>query len=117
MSPARPRAAAAAPIEDLEPELDVSADRSLAALLRRRFDGNVILNSGFGTVTDLAEARDLVESGFADAIAVGRLAIANPDLVARWERGTELNEPDPSTFYGPGAEGYTDYPTLASVSS
>ncbi|WP_374231586.1 MULTISPECIES: alkene reductase [Frigoribacterium] len=89
----------------------------LVQRLRRRFDGNVILNSGFGTVTDLAEARDLVESGFADAIAVGRLAIANPDLVARWERGTELNEPDPSTFYGPGAEGYTDYPTLASVSS
>jgi N-ethylmaleimide reductase len=84
----------------------------LVQRLRRRFAGNVITNSGFGTVTDLAEARDLVESDFADAIAVGRLAIANPDLVARWERGTELNEPNPATFYGEGAEGYTDYPAL-----
>lgn len=87
----------------------------LVQRLRRRFDGNVILNSGFGTVTDLAEARDLVEGGHADAVAVGRLAIANPDLVARWERGAELNEPNPATFYGEGAEGYTDYPALESV--
>ena len=28
--------------------------------------------------------------------------------------GTTLNEPNPRTFYGGGAEGYTDYPALAS---
>ena len=38
--------------------------------------------------------------------------LANPDLARRWEQGAELNEPDADTFYGGGAEGYTDYPTL-----
>nr|BFF16379.1 hypothetical protein GCM10025699_76820 [Microbacterium flavescens] len=46
---------------------------------------------------------------------MGRLAIANPDLVARWERGAELNEPNPATFYGEGAEATPDYPALESV--
>jgi N-ethylmaleimide reductase len=40
--------------------------------------------------------------------------IANPDLVARWRDDRELNEPNPNTFYGPGAGGYIDYPALAS---
>ena len=50
----------------------------------------------------------------ADVVVVGRQFIANPDLPERWRRGAELNEPDPATFYGGGAEGYTDYPPLAS---
>ena len=29
--------------------------------------------------------------------------------------GTELNEPDPDTFYTRGPDGYTDYPTLDQV--
>ena len=39
--------------------------------------------------------------------------LANPDLDVRWRAGAPLNEPNPSTFYGGGALGYTDYPTLA----
>lgn len=31
----------------------------------------------------------------------------------RFRRGAALNEPDPETFYGGGAKGYIDYPTLA----
>ena len=31
----------------------------------------------------------------------------------RWQTGADLNEPNPDTFYGGGAEGYTDYPSLA----
>ena len=31
---------------------------------------------------------------------------------AAGETGAELNEPNPDTFYGGGAEGYTDYPSL-----
>jgi len=80
--------------------------------LRRRFDGPLIANSGFGTVTTRAEAVALIDAQHADAVAVGRLAIANPDLVERWAGEHPENEPDPATFYGPGAEGYTDYPTL-----
>ena len=50
----------------------------------------------------------------ADAIVVGRPFLANPDLSDRWKQGAELNEPDTDTFYGGGAKGYTDYPTLDS---
>ena len=34
----------------------------------------------------------------------------NPDLIERMKAGLPLNAPDPSTFYTPGAKGYTDYP-------
>ncbi|WP_411556882.1 alkene reductase [Plantibacter sp. MPB07] len=82
--------------------------------LRGHFGGKLIVNSGFGTVTTRDEAIALVEHAHADAVAVGRLAIANPDLVERWAGEHEENTPNPATFYGPGAEGYTDYPRLAS---
>jgi len=83
--------------------------------LRRRFGGTVILNSGFQEVTTRESAQEILSAGLADAVAVGRPLLANPDLVERWETGAELNEPDSSTFYGGGAHGYTDYPTLARV--
>ncbi|WP_369140320.1 alkene reductase [Modestobacter versicolor] len=81
--------------------------------LRRRFAGPLIANSGFGTVTTREEAVRLIEAAHADAVAVGRLAIANPDLVERWAGEHPENEPDAATFYAVGAEGYTDYPVLA----
>lgn len=34
------------------------------------------------------------------------------DLVARLQRKAELNPQRAESFYGGGAEGYTDYPTL-----
>ena len=37
-------------------------------------------------------------------------------IAERWRVGAELNEPNPDTFYGGGAEGYTDYPTLDQAS-
>jgi N-ethylmaleimide reductase len=48
----------------------------------------------------------------ADLVAFGRAFIANPDLVQRLRDNAPLNEPDRATFYGGGAAGYTDYPTL-----
>ena len=72
----------------------------------------MLLNDGFGEVTSLESVEQLLETGLADAVVVGRPFLANPDLPERWRRGTELNAPDPDTFYGGGAEGYTDYPTL-----
>jgi N-ethylmaleimide reductase len=48
----------------------------------------------------------------ADLIAFGKPFIANPDLVERLRQGAPLNEWDKATFYGGGAKGYTDYPTL-----
>ena len=51
----------------------------------------------------------------ADLVAFGKLFIANPDLTRRLREDAPLNTPDRATFYGGGAKGYTDYPTLADV--
>ncbi len=77
--------------------------------LRRRFSGTYIANNGYDL--DLATAH--LAAGEADLIAFGRPFIANPDLVARLQSGAALNEINPATMYGGGAEGYTDYPTLS----
>ena len=83
--------------------------------LRQQFGGPVVANSGFAAVTTREEAVRLIEDAHADAVAVGRLVIANPDLVERWRGEHDVNEPVPSTFYGTGAgaEGYNDYPRLS----
>lgn len=78
--------------------------------LRSRFNGPVLLNTGFQTVTTYDDAAAVAANGWGDAVVVGRPAIANPDLVRRWQEGLPLNEPDASTFYTEGAAGYTDYP-------
>jgi 2,4-dienoyl-CoA reductase-like NADH-dependent reductase (Old Yellow Enzyme family) len=85
----------------------------LVRTLRSMFGGALVINSGFGTVTTRDEAIDLIDDAHADAVAVGRLALANPDLVERWRGAHPENEPNPATFYAEGAEGYTDYPRLA----
>jgi N-ethylmaleimide reductase len=77
--------------------------------LRKRFKGTYIANNGY----DLALAEKVLAADQADLIAFGKLFIANPDLVERFKQGAELNKPDQATFYGGGAKGYTDYPTLA----
>ncbi|KAF9792530.1 hypothetical protein BJ322DRAFT_1103023 [Thelephora terrestris] len=43
-------------------------------------------------------------------VAFGRRYISNPDLPLRIKYGVPLNEYQYSTFYTPGAHGYTDYP-------
>ncbi|SFN80543.1 alkene reductase [Mycetocola miduiensis] len=80
--------------------------------LRSRFGGGFVINSGFGSITTRDEAVALVDDSHADAVAVGRLALANPDLVERWQGEHPENEPNAATFYASGAEGYTDYPRL-----
>lgn len=77
--------------------------------LRQAFPGPII---GAGNY-DLAKATRLLDAGLIDAAAFGRAFIANPDLPARLRDGAPLNEPNPATFYGGGAVGYTDYPALA----
>jgi N-ethylmaleimide reductase len=76
--------------------------------LHRRFDGAWMVNNGY----DRAMALQAVASGRADLVAFGKLFIANPDLVRRLREDAPLNTPDKTTFYGGGARGYTDYPTL-----
>ncbi|GIF14170.1 alkene reductase [Actinoplanes teichomyceticus] len=79
--------------------------------IRQTVGAPVVVNTGFASVTTRDEAVRLVGDDLADATAVGRAAIANPDLVERWTHGHEENTPDPDTFYTGGARGYTDYPT------
>jgi len=79
------------------------------AWARRAFRGSYIANNGY----DRAMAMAAVDAGRADAVAFGRLFLANPDLVQRLQRGAPLNAPNPQTFYTPGPVGYTDYPALA----
>src|SRR5262245_48801409 len=77
--------------------------------LKRKFGGVWIGNEGFTFET----ANRAIASGEADAVAFGRLFIANPDLPKRFALRAIFNTPNPSTFYGSGPDGYTDYPTLA----
>ncbi len=56
---------------------------------------------------------DDIEAGLADIAPLGRFALANPDIVERLRENAPLNDVDPTTLYGGGAAGYTDYPALA----
>lgn len=95
--------------------LSVLADPSLDLVqrLRKEFGGVLIVNDGFANLTTRESAQSILDDDLADAVAVGRLFLANPDLPERWRTGAVLNEPNPATFYGGGAEGYTDYPALS----
>jgi N-ethylmaleimide reductase len=76
--------------------------------LRKIFTGPFILNGGYTQET----AEKALTNNEADLIAFGVPYIANPDLVARFEQGAALNQPDPATFYGGDDHGYIDYPSL-----
>ncbi|MFF7294185.1 alkene reductase [Microbacterium sp. NPDC008134] len=93
--------------------LNADPRADLVQTIRAAAKAPLIVNSGFAVPTTREEAEDLVQEGWADAVAAGRPVIANPDLVARWESRAELNDPRPELFYGSTAEGYTDYPSLA----
>lgn len=77
-------------------------------LIRAKFRGPLMVAGGFDH--DTAEA--WLEKGRADVIAFGRKFLANPDLPQRFRLRAPLNRDDPPTYYGGGAKGYTDYPTL-----
>jgi N-ethylmaleimide reductase len=87
------------------------ADREarILALIRKKYHGTLIVAGGFDR--DTAEA--WLEQGKADLIAFGRKFLANPDLPERFRARAPLNADDPTTYYGGGPKGYTDYPSLA----
>ena len=87
---------------------DAGAEQMLA-LIREKYSGTLIVAGGFDR--DTAEA--WLEQSKADLIAFGRKFLANPDLPDRLRMPTGLNADDQSTYYGGGAKGYTDYPSLA----
>jgi len=85
-----------------------AGEDSLGPKLKELFSGTYIANEGFGQEL----GNKWVAEGKADAVAFGKLYIANPDLVMRFAMDAPLNEPVPETFYAPGPEGYVDYPAL-----
>lgn len=78
--------------------------------LKERFQGTLIVNGGYNK----SRGDAVLSTGAADLVAFGTLYIANPDLPERFALNLPLNQPDPTTFYGGGEKGYTDYPAIAS---
>ncbi|MFD9503859.1 alkene reductase [Streptomyces sp. NPDC060035] len=85
--------------------------RELTLALRKQFSGTVVLNVFTDGPTG-PEHHTVIDDGIADLISYGALFLANPDLPARLKAGGPFNTPDPSTFFGGEAKGYTDYPAL-----
>ncbi|NNC89989.1 MAG: alkene reductase [Akkermansiaceae bacterium] len=75
--------------------------------IRALYPGRLMGNCGYKR----DEADQQIAAGHADLIAFGRPFISNPDLVERFANDWEFNaESDQETWYGGGAEGYTDFP-------
>ena len=77
--------------------------------LKKAFGGVYVANESFTRES----AEEALAAGEADAIAFGKLFIANPDLPRRFALNAPLNKWNSATFYSQGSEGYTDYPALA----
>ena len=81
----------------------------LGPALKKAFGGVYVVNEGFTAETAAAA----LAAGEADAVAFGKLFIANPDLPHRLAINGPLNDWNAATFYSAGPAGYTDYPHLA----
>jgi len=86
-----------------------AGENRIGPQIKAAFGGVYIANEQFSN--DSAEAA--LAAGEADAIAWGKLFIANPDLPTRIKLNAPFNAPDTTTFYGGSVRGYTDYPALA----
>jgi N-ethylmaleimide reductase len=84
------------------------ADLAMSRHLRTLWKGLYVVNGGY----DGPRGEEALRTGRADAVAYGRAFLANPDLPRRLQLKATFNEPDPKTFYGGGAAGYTTYPAL-----
>jgi N-ethylmaleimide reductase len=88
------------------PKPKLATVQAISQAFRAAGGGTIILSGGY----DKERAERDLSSGAADLVAFGRPFIANPDLVTRLQNDWPLAIPDQSTFYSPGAAGYTDYP-------
>ena len=98
-------------------ETPPDAGWSSVAIARKAWNGTLLVNSNFEVDWPLELADEIIAEGRADLICYGRRFISNPDLVERIRSGAPIAEADFRTFYGGGAEGYTDYPALTEVAN
>ncbi len=87
-----------------------TGEEKLVQDLRKAWTHPLLVNRPNATPENLDHD---IKSGLADVVPVGKMALANPDLVTRLQKKAPLNEAHPATFFGGGAAGFTDYPTLA----
>ena len=87
-------------------------DRALFASLRSAWKGLYVANGGY----DAKRGESVVTQQHADAVAYGKLFLANPDLPTRLRLRGPLNEPNRDSFYGGAEHGYIDYPEWRSPS-
>lgn len=86
-----------------DPDMD-----KILEIVKPGYSGVLIGNAGMTPES----AAQRVSSGDLDAIAFGRMFIANPDLPTRIQRSGPYNELRNVGHYGGDHEGYIDYPTL-----
>ena len=67
--------------------------------------GAYLANNGY----DRRKALDATASGRADMIAFGKPFIGNPDLVERLRTDAPLFDAPASSYFGGGAQGYTEF--------
>lgn len=87
------------------PEL---GDERIGHDVRSIFKGSYILNEGLSKES----AEQAISNNEGDAVAFGRLYMANPDLVERFKYNAPLNALDTQTIYTDDETGYNDYPLL-----
>ena len=98
-------------------------EQPLFRRIRAQWPGTLIANPvlGFGGPLPADGGKGAGErllAAGADLISLGRPFLANPDLVERLRTGAPVNPlREEGLMYTGGAEGYTDYPTLARSSA
>lgn len=99
-------------MEPNEKDLEQDVLSPVTPTFRPIYKGALVTNGGY----DKESGNTALAEGQADLVSFGKLFLANPDLPQRFKQEAPLNDPNPKTFYGQGAEGgevgYTDYPTL-----
>ena len=89
-------------------DVNTPASDEVTSTIKAACGAPIVANLGY----TLETARAAIAQGRVDAIAFGKLFIANPDLPKRLKAGGPFNEWDMKSFYGGTEKGYTDYPAL-----
>jgi 2,4-dienoyl-CoA reductase-like NADH-dependent reductase (Old Yellow Enzyme family) len=89
-------------------------DEALLADIRHLWRGTLVLNRP-GRPRELVGSD--VATGLAQVESYGQMALANPDFVERLKANAPMNDADRASYFGGGAQGYTDYPALAALAA